>query len=142
MKNLFRVAPLLLLPLLLSACVVSIGGKATLPPAQSPPPYSAPPPPPIGLPPAEAATDAEIDAAARLSHDSAKLEAFNQIARRTNPSPAIQVHLVNVAYRSLSFDNNKVQLLQTVIANPDFSDAARQAIVSQLDHLSFDSNKQ
>lgn len=85
---------------------------------------------------------AEIDAAARLSFESARKDALIQLAQRPALSPAVQVHLINITYRALSFDNNKVELLRAVIANPAFCDAARQAIVTQLDHISFDSNRQ
>ncbi len=92
--------------------------------------------------PAEAATLAEIDAAARLSFENAKLEALQNIAVRPNLSPVVQVHLVNVGYRALAFENNKVALLRKLISSPDFSDPARQAIVTQLSNLSHDSNRQ
>ena len=94
------------------------------------------------LTPGDAATLAEIDAAARLNFDSAKKEALTQVAQRPGLSPAAQVHLVNVSYRCFSTDHSKVELLRTLIDNPGFSDAARQAIVAQLDHLSFDTHKQ
>jgi hypothetical protein len=94
------------------------------------------------LTPGDAATMAEIDAAAKLRFDGAKQESLNELARRPGLSPAAQVHLVNTVYRKLSFDNAKVDLLRTLILNPAFSDAARQAIVTQLDHLAFDSHKQ
>jgi hypothetical protein len=49
---------------------------------------------------------------------------------------------VNVTYRALSFENNKVQVLSKVIARPDFCDPVRSALVSQLNLLTFDSNRQ
>ncbi len=106
-----------------------------------------PPAPPIVLPagpltPADAATIAEIDAASTLNFDSGRKETLVQVAQRTGISPVVQVHLVNVGYRCLSFDASKVELLQTLIANPGFSDPARHAIVAQLNRLSFDSHKQ
>jgi hypothetical protein len=85
---------------------------------------------------------AEIDAAAKLSFDNARKDSLTQIAQRANLTPFVQVHLVNVTYRCLSFENAKVELFHTLIANPGFSDAARQAIVTQLNRLSFDAHKQ
>jgi hypothetical protein len=92
--------------------------------------------------PAEAATIAEIDASARLSFDSARRESLMRVAQRPELTPTVQVHLINVAYRSLSFESAKLEVLRAIIANPGFTDAARQAIVSQLNHLSHDSHKQ
>ncbi len=97
--------------------------------------------PPV-LDTADAATIAEIDAAARLSFDSAQLPSLKQIAERDRLSPAVQVHLVNVGYRCLNFEKSKVALLRVMIANRSFCDATRHAIVTQLGSLSFDSNKQ
>jgi hypothetical protein len=114
----------------LTGCVgVSIGSRR-------------PPDPPVVIASADAATAAEIDAAARLSIDSARLEALSRIAKRGDLSPAAQVHLVNVGYRSLSLEDSKVALLRSMIASPAFCDTTRHAIVTQLGSLSFDNNKQ
>jgi hypothetical protein len=122
----------------LAGCVVSIGGRT-----QNTPPSPAPPPPPVVVSdPGQAATIGEIDAAAQLSMDSARTHALSQIAERPGLAPPVQVHLINVAYRCLSSENNKVQVLQKMIARPDFCDATRQAIVSQLGQLGFESHKQ
>lgn len=123
----------------LTGCInLSFGGRRP-PPA---PQIVVPSVPSGPLSPADAATIAEIDAASRLSFDGARKDSLSQVAERPGLSPVAQVHLINVAYRSLSFDAAKVELLRKLIANPAFSDAARQAIVTQLNHLSFDSNKQ
>lgn len=121
----------------LVGCVVSIGGRT-----QSSPPPPTPLPPVVVTDPAQAATIGEIDAAAQLNMDSARSHALSQLAERPALSPAVQVHLINVTYRCLSFENSKVQVLQKMIARPDFSDATRHAIVSQLGQLGFESNKQ
>ncbi len=116
----------------LTGCVIAIGtGKETT----SPPAV-------VVTDSADAATIAEIDAAARLNMDNAKTSALSQIAERGTLAVPVQVHLVNVAYRSLSFDNNKTHVLTKIIARPDFGDATRHAIVSQLNKLSFDNNRQ
>jgi hypothetical protein len=136
-------APLAMAALLAitSGCIsLSFGGRR--PPAEIVPPpaqYVAPSQP---LTPAEAATISEIDAASRLGFDSARQQALLQVAERSALTPVLQVHLVNVGYRCLKFESAKVALLRKVIAHPAFSDAARQAIVTQLNHLSFDSNRQ
>lgn len=124
---------LILLAAGLTGCVgVSIGSRR--------PPV--PPAPPVMVASADAATVAEIDAGARLSFDSSRLQALNRIAQRGDLSPTAQVHLVNVGYRCLTFEDSKVALLRSVIANPAFCDATRHAIVTQLGSLSFDDSKQ
>lgn len=118
----------------MSGCVISVGSKVN----------TQPPPPPAVLvtDPGDAATIAEIDAAARLNLDSSKTQALSQIADRPNVPPPVQVHLINTAYRCLNMESSKVQVLQKMIARPDFGDATRHAIVSQLGLLGFESNKQ
>ena len=126
----------------LTGCInLSFGGRRP-PPPQPAPQIVVPSIPTAPMGPSESATIAEIDAAARLSFDAGRKESLSQVAERPGLSPVVQVHLVNVAYRALSFDSAKVELLRRLIANPAFSDAARQAIVTQLNHLSFDSNRQ
>jgi len=121
----------------LVGCVISIGGRS-----QSSPPEPPPPPPVVVTDPEQAATIAEIDAASRFSMDSARTQALAQIAERPVLSPTVQVHLINTAYRCLSFDSSKVQVLEKLIGRADFSDATRHAIVSQLHRLSFESSRQ
>jgi len=121
-------------------CVdISIGSHRSTPP--SPPPVPAPMPPPVTNAD-DAATVAEVDAASRLSFDAGRLETLCAIAQRRGLSPTVQVHLINVGYRCLSFDSSKQVLLQKIIANPAFGPAARQAVVSQLNCLAFDSTRQ
>lgn len=133
LKRTFGLFALLSTTSLLTGCVIAIGTGKDNPP---------PPPAVVVTDSADAATIAEIDAAARLSMDSAKTAALSQIAERSALAAPVQVHLVNVAYRSLSFDSNKTFVLSRIIARPDFCDAPRHAIVAQLGRISFDSNKQ
>lgn len=120
----------------LSGCVVSVGSRVQAPP-------SPPPPPPIVVSdPGQAATIAEIDAAAQFNMDSSRTQALGQIAERPNLAPPVQVHLINTTYRCLQFDSSKVAILQKMIARPDFCDATRHAIVTQLGRLGFESSKQ
>ena len=131
----------ILVPILvpLSGCVVAIGSRDS-----SPPRREVPKPSPVVIVPGnpeDSAALAEIDAIAGLSFDNGKRDAFLAVANRPGTSPGVQVHLVNTAVRALSFDNAKVDVLLALIANPSFSPAAKEAILRQLDHLSFDNNK-
>lgn len=136
MKRILFSLGLAVITLTLAGCVVSIGGRTQTTP-------SVPPPPPVVVSdPGQAATVGEIDAAAQLNMDSARTHALSQIAERPGLAPPVQVHLINVTYRCLSFENSKVHVLQKIIARPDFCDATRHAIVSQLSQLGFESNKQ
>ena len=118
----------------LTGCVVAIGSSRGTPPSS--------PPAVVVTDSADAATITEIDAAAKLNMDNDRTHALSQIAERGSLAVPVQVHLVNTAYRSLSFDNNKTHVLTKIIARPDFSDATRHAVVSQLNKLSFDNNRQ
>lgn len=139
MKTLNLLVLVLLTLTLNTGCVVSIGGRSHAPVPPAPPPA---PPPVVVTNPADAATVAEIDAAAQLNMDSARTQALSQIAGRPSLGVPVQVHLINVTYRCLNFESSKMQVLQQIIARPDFSDGTRHAIVSQLNSLSFDSNRQ
>jgi hypothetical protein len=123
--------------LALTGCVVAIGGTR-----HSPPPAPPAPPAVVITDSADAATIAEIDAAAKLSFDNHRTHALTQILERSALATPVQVHLINVAYRCLDFDNNKTQVLSRMIARPDFNDATRHAIVSQLRKLDFENNRQ
>ena len=129
---------LLLIGLGLSGCVVAIGGKHENSPPSPPPPAPAV----VVTDSADAATMAEIDAARQLNFDNARTDALARIAERNVLGVPVQVYLINVTYRSLDFENSKVHVLGKMIARPDFCDATRHAIVSQLNKLSFDSNRQ
>lgn len=139
MKTVNFLALALLSLMLNTGCVVSIGGRSH---AHVPPPPPPAPPPVVVTNPTDAATVAEIDAAARLNMDSARTQALSQIAGRPSLGVPVQVHLINVTYRCLNFESSKMQVLQQIIARPDFCDGTRHAIVSQLNTLSFDSNRQ
>jgi hypothetical protein len=131
-------------PIILAAAMVPLAGCINLSFGGRRPP---PPPAPVivtsgPVNSADAATIAEIDAASRLSFEPARKESLAAVAQRPGLSPTAQVHLVNAAYRSLDFEPAKVELLSALIANPSFCDPARQAIVTQLNRLSFDPHKQ
>lgn len=129
-------AGLLVCAIGLSGCVVSVGSRVQAPPSPPPPPTI------VVSDPGQAATIAEIDAAAHFNMDSSRTQALGQIAERPNLAPPVQVHLINTTYRCLQFDSSKVAILQKIIARPDFCDATRHAIVTQLGRLGFESSKQ
>lgn len=137
-QNILR-AGLLVCLVGLSGCVVSVGSRVQAPP---PPPTFPPPPTVVVSDPGQAATIAEIDAAGHFNMDSSRTQALGQIAERPNLAPPVQVHLINTAYRCLQFDSSKVAILQKMIARPDFGDATRHAVVTQLGRLGFESSKQ
>ncbi len=89
----------------------------------------------------ESATLAEIDAAGQLSFDPSRAEALKKVASRANISPAVQVHLVDVVFKRVTFEPSKVEVLQALIANPAFSVATKECILKQLHQLNFEPNK-
>ena len=83
----------------------------------------------------------EIDTAGQLAFDNNKAAILTSIAQREDLSPAAQVHLVDVTFKHLSFENMKVDVLLALIENPNFSTDARSAILGRLDRLAFETNK-
>src|ERR1051325_2165889 len=100
-------ALLLLISLIpLAGCInLSFGSHRSAPPPPAPPPAIVMPSGPIT--PADTATMAEIDAAARLSTTANRQDALTRIAQRPALTPPVQVHLVNVAYQCLAADHAK-----------------------------------
>lgn len=91
---------------------------------------------------ADTATLTEIDAAAGLTFDSGKEKAFIGIASRPYLSAEAQVYLVKKAMRSLTFDDAKRNVLLAVVNNPYFLAEGKQAVLENLNALTFDSGKQ
>ncbi|MHC4543442.1 MAG: hypothetical protein ACYTDW_00630 [Planctomycetota bacterium] len=83
----------------------------------------------------------EINAVGKLSFEPHRRDAYKRIAKRPELSDAAQEHLVNAVFDNLSFEPMKRDVLMALISNPCFSPAGRQAILSQLDRLSFESTK-
>jgi len=133
LKRTFELFALLSTTYLLTGCVVSIGTGNEM---RSDPPTI------VVTDSADAATIAEIDAAKRLSMESDRTHALRQIAERPSLTVPVQVHLINVTYRSLRLDSNRTQVLGKIIARADFCYATRYTIVSQLQKLSSDSVRQ
>lgn len=139
MRNIIHRMVGLLGAVMLSGCVVSIGGGGGKSRQESPKP-----PPPVVVMPAnteDAATLAEIDAAAKLSFDAGKVTALKNVALRPTLTPPAQVHLINTTLRTLDFDVGKVEVLKTLITNPAFSPAAKEAMLRQLERLEFDNSR-
>lgn len=139
MKHLPTTLSLAMSWILATGCVVSIGGND-----KSHRRDEVPKPSPVVIVPgnpADSATLAEIDAISKLSFDNGKRDGFRTVASRAGISPGVQVHLVNTTLRSLSFDAGKTEVLVELTKNPSFSDAAKEAIFRQIDHLSFDASK-
>jgi hypothetical protein len=132
LSRLFVLLSFLILAVILTGCVVAIGtgnGNDAQPPV-------------VVTNSADAANREEINAAARLHLDEERARTLTRIAERPGLSVAVQVHLINVTYRSLKLDEYKVQVLSPMIARGDFCDATRHAIVSQLGKLQNDANRQ
>lgn len=87
-------------------------------------------------------TIAEIDAVGKLSFENDKIEAYKRIAGREGLNANAQIHLVGAAYKKLSFENSKEDVLMTLINNPSFCSAGKRAILDGLDNLSFENTKQ
>lgn len=80
-------------------------------------------------------------AAGNLSFDAGKTAALRNVASRGSLTPAGQVHLVNTALTRLSFDAGKVDVLTTLIRNPAFPPAAKEAVFRQIERLQFDASR-
>lgn len=137
MKCIARSILVLLAAVFLTGCVgISIGNRSSKPP---------PPPEPVvvvATEPEDKATLAEIDAAGRLSFDQNRKETLKAIAQRPGLTPAAQVHLANTTFRRMDFDNQKVEVLLALVRNPGFCAPAKQTIMTQLNQLSFDNDRQ
>lgn len=89
----------------------------------------------------DGATIAEIDAARELSFSSDRAEHLGKIARRPNLGPAAQAYLVDSAHDALSFEDQKVTVLTTLIKNPTFCAEAKSRLLDRLDELKFNNNR-
>ena len=83
----------------------------------------------------------EINAVGKLSFEPHRRDAYKRIAKRPGLSDAAQEHLVSAVFDNLSFEPFQRDVLMALISNPCFSPAGRQAILSQLDRLSFEPTK-
>jgi hypothetical protein len=83
----------------------------------------------------------EINAVGKLSFEPHRRDAYMRIAKRPSLSDAAQEHLVSAVFDNLSFEPFQREVLMALISNPCFGPAGRQAILTQLDRLSFEPNK-
>ncbi|MHC4168157.1 MAG: hypothetical protein ACYSWQ_14465 [Planctomycetota bacterium] len=88
------------------------------------------------------ATIAEIDAVSKLSFASERKEAYEEIAVREGLTARAQVRLIEAILDNLAHDSAKQEVLLTLIANPDFSNAAEREILERIDGLAFESSKE
>ena len=84
----------------------------------------------------------EIDAIGKLAFDNSRRDGFKRIAQREDISPEAQVHLIRAAFKKLSFENSKKEILLTLINNPNFCSTAEIEILESLEKLAFNNSKE
>ena len=87
-------------------------------------------------------TLSEIDAVSRLSFESGKLSAYQDIASSPHLSADAQMYLVERSLDEMSFESSKQSVVMTLINNPCFLAEGKGAIIDNLDAFSFESSKQ
>lgn len=83
----------------------------------------------------------EIDTVGQLAFADNEAAILKNIAQRQDLTPAAQVHLVDVTFKRLAFEEMKVDVLMALIENPTFTADARSAILERIDRLAFEGNK-
>lgn len=83
----------------------------------------------------------EIDAVGRLGFEDNRHHGFKRIAERSNLSDAVQVHLVEVAFEKLGFEDSRMDVMLTLVANPCFSPAGEVALLERIDRFGFEDNR-
>lgn len=114
--------------LVLSGCVITVGGGDS---SQGRHPRRG----------SDAATLAEIDAAANLTFNDDKEKAFIRIASRPYLSGQAQAYLAQKAMKSLVFDDSKRDVLLALVNNPYFVAEGKEAVLENLDSLAFNSSR-
>ena len=113
-------------------------------------PHHSPPTPPAPAAPeyvpgapvsANSVAIAEIDAAGNLTFENSKAEALKAIAGRASLPVGAQIHLIHRTFSRLDFEPSKVAVLQVLIKNPGFANAAKQTLLAQLAKFAFENNK-
>jgi hypothetical protein len=85
----------------------------------------------------------EIDAAARLNMDHDKSVELVKIARQAGLTPDVQVHLVDVTFDDMVYDDERMNVLTALIANREFSRAAKAKILDRIgEFTSMDAQKE
>jgi hypothetical protein len=83
----------------------------------------------------------EIDSAAARDFEPDKAHALNLIAAQTSLDPNTQIYLVYKTFKELAFDDDRIEVMRTLIHNPAFCDAARERIKRSLSKLTFDTSR-
>jgi hypothetical protein len=89
----------------------------------------------------EDVTIREIDAVGKLSLEDNRHEAYKRIAHRHGLSTGAQVHLVEVVFEHLSFEDAKVDVLLTLVRNRCFRSEAKGALLDRLGGLALEDNR-
>jgi len=84
---------------------------------------------------AEILAESEIAAVKQMSNESARMTAYFNMVHRPNLPPAALAALANAAFDNLSNPSSKMSLLQEIILQPGFGDAAKQVILARLNLL-------
>ena len=87
------------------------------------------------------ATLAQIDAVTKLTFDSDKEKTLSEIASQPYLSAQAQTHLVTAGVRSLTFESSRLSVLLALINNPHFLAEGKQAVVENLNLLTFENSK-
>ena len=87
------------------------------------------------------ATLSEIDAVSKLKSDQGRSDGFGVIAGRSGLQVEAQVHLVKKVYDALYFDNAKADVLLKLIANPSYSNEAKNEILVRLNKIKDEKQK-
>ena len=91
--------------------------------------------PPTNPANAEILAESEIAAVKQMSNESARMTAYFNMVHRPNLPPAALAALANAAFDNLSNPSSKMSLLQEIILQPGFGDAAKQVILGRLNSL-------
>jgi hypothetical protein len=133
MKTLFGLPILASLALVVSGCIVALGGD----PCKPKPPCSHCPPPAVEREPIMA----EIDAACSLIAESDKFQLFTAFASRPHLSDGAQIYLVRMTSKCFISESNKLDILLTLTNNPAFSPAGKAEILTNLKMFISESSK-
>ena len=133
MKTWFGLSILAGLALVISGCIVALGGD----PCKPKPPCSHCPQPAVEREPIMA----EIDAACSLISENDKFQLFTAFASRPHLSDGTQVYLVRMASKCFIGESNKLDTLLTLTNNPAFSPAGKKEILANLNMFMSESAK-
>ena len=124
MRKKMFISCLVLLPILLSGCIIISSNKTPAPPQE------------CAETPQTNTTIAEIDAAGKLISQSAQANVYKAIARRPGLSPQERIHLTNAVSKHLISESAKEEILLILVNNhppvvdsaPERTDAPRGSV--------------